>query len=61
MIADAEVVERAAIRFSNQAAGQLRGVAGGLRLTTNELVANSMVIPALPSSARPIPMCRWTW
>ncbi|HEX7943584.1 MAG TPA: LysR family transcriptional regulator [Phenylobacterium sp.] len=48
MIPDAEMVERAAIRFSNQAAGQLRGVAGGLRLTTNELVANSMVIPALP-------------
>ncbi|WP_293907714.1 LysR family transcriptional regulator [Phenylobacterium sp.] len=48
MIGDAEAVERAAIRFANQAAGQLRGVAGGLRLTTNELVANSMVIPALP-------------
>jgi DNA-binding transcriptional LysR family regulator len=47
MIPDAENVERAAIRFSNQAAGQLRGVAGGLRLTTNELVANTMVIPAL--------------
>ena len=47
MIADAELVERAAIRFSNQAAGQLRGASGALRLTTNELVANTMVIPAL--------------
>ena len=47
LIADAETVERAAIRFANQAAGQLRGVAGALRLTTNELVANTMVIPAL--------------
>lgn len=47
MIPEAENVERAAIRFSNQAAGQLRGVSGALRLTTNELVANTMVIPAL--------------
>ena len=47
MIADAENVERAAIRFANQAAGQLRGAAGALRMTTNELVANTMVIPAL--------------
>lgn len=47
LIADAELVERAAIRFSNQAAGQLRGASGALRLTTNELVANTMVIPAL--------------
>ena len=49
MISDAEAVERAAVRFANQAAGQLRGAEGGLRLTTNELVANSMVIPALPA------------
>ena len=47
LIPEAENVERAAIRFANQAAGQLRGVAGGLRLTTNELVANTMVMPAL--------------
>lgn len=47
MIAEAENVERAAIRFANQAAGQMRGVSGALRLTTNELVANTMVIPAL--------------
>jgi DNA-binding transcriptional LysR family regulator len=47
LIAEAENVERAAIRFANQAAGQLRGVAGALRLTTNELVANTMIIPAL--------------
>lgn len=47
LIGEAELVERAAIRFANQAAGQLRGVSGALRLTTNELVANTMVIPAL--------------
>lgn len=47
LIAEAENVERAAIRFANQAAAQMRGVSGGLRLTTNELVANTMVIPAL--------------
>lgn len=47
LIADAEAVEQAAIRFANQAAGQLRNVSGALRLTTNELVANTMVIPAL--------------
>jgi len=47
LIGDAEMVERAAIRFANQAAGQLRGVSGALKLTTNELVANTMVIPAL--------------
>lgn len=47
LIGDAELVERAAIRFANQAAGQMRGASGALRLTTNELVANTMVIPAL--------------
>jgi DNA-binding transcriptional LysR family regulator len=47
LIAEAEAVEQAAIRFANQAAGQMRGVSGALRLTTNELVASSMVIPAL--------------
>lgn len=47
MMPEAENVERAAIRFANQAAGQMRGVSGALRLTTNELVANTMVIPAL--------------
>jgi DNA-binding transcriptional LysR family regulator len=47
LIPDAEAVEQAAIRFANQAAGQLRGVSGALRMTTNELVANTMVIPAL--------------
>jgi DNA-binding transcriptional LysR family regulator len=47
LMAEAENVERAAIRFANQAATQMRGVSGALRLTTNELVANTMVIPAL--------------
>ncbi|WP_430422623.1 LysR family transcriptional regulator [Phenylobacterium sp.] len=47
LIPEAENVERAAIRFANQAAIQMRGVSGALRLTTNELVANTMVIPAL--------------
>jgi DNA-binding transcriptional LysR family regulator len=47
LIAEAEKVEQAAIRFGNFAAGQLRGVGGSLRMTTNELVANTMVIPAL--------------
>ena len=47
LIHDAEGVEQAAIRFANQAASQMRGVSGALRLTTNELVANTMVIPAL--------------
>jgi len=47
LITHAELVEQAAIRFANEAEGLLRGVSGGLRLTTNELVANTMVIPAL--------------
>lgn len=47
LIPEAESVERAAIRFENHAASQMRGVAGALRLTTNELVANTMIIPAL--------------
>lgn len=47
LIAGAETVEAAAIRFANLAATQERGVSGALRLTTNELVANTMVIPAL--------------
>jgi DNA-binding transcriptional LysR family regulator len=47
LVTEAEKVEQAAIRFGNYAAGQLRGVGGSLRMTTNELVANTMVIPAL--------------
>ena len=47
LIAEAEKVEQAALRFGNFAGGLLRGVSGNLRLTTNELVANTMVIPAL--------------
>ncbi len=47
LIAEAESVERAAIRFGHLAASQLRGVTGAVRLTTNELVASAMVIPAL--------------
>jgi DNA-binding transcriptional LysR family regulator len=47
LIPEAENVERAAIRFANLAATQMRGVSGALRFTTNELVANTMVIPAL--------------
>ena len=47
LVADAEAVEQAAIRFANHAAGQLRDSSGALRLTTNELLASTMVIPAL--------------
>lgn len=47
MIPEAETVERAAIRFANQAASQMRGVSGALRFTTSDLIANNMVIPAL--------------
>ena len=47
LIPEAEHVEQAAIRFGHLAAGQMRGVTGALRLTTNELVASTMVIPAL--------------
>lgn len=47
LIVEAERVEQAAIRFGNTAAGLLRGASGALRMTTNELVANTMVIPAL--------------
>ncbi len=47
LIPEAETVEQAAIRFANRAASQMRGVSGALRLTTNELVAHTMVIPAL--------------
>jgi DNA-binding transcriptional LysR family regulator len=47
LIPEAEMVERAAIRFSNEAEGQKRGASGALRLTTNEVVANTLVIPAL--------------
>ena len=47
LIGEAEGVERAAIRFGYLAASQLRGVTGAVRLTTNELVASAMVIPAL--------------
>jgi DNA-binding transcriptional LysR family regulator len=55
LIAEAEKVEQAAIRFDNFAAGQLRGAGGSLRMTTNELVANTMVIPALGDFRRAHP------
>ena len=47
LMSEAEKVEQAALRFGNFAAGLLRGASGALRMTTNELVANTMVIPAL--------------
>ena len=47
LVADAEVMEGAAVRLAGQAASSARELGGTLRFSTTELVANTAVIPAL--------------
>lgn len=47
LVAEAERVEQAAERFGNRAAGHQRGLAGVIRVTSTEMVANLMLMPGV--------------
>ncbi len=47
LVAEGETVERAATNFHNRARAHGRGLAGSLRLTCTEIIANTSVTPAL--------------
>jgi molybdate transport repressor ModE-like protein len=48
VLADIEVMERAAVAVRQKIEVQRRGVAGMLRITLSEMLANTMVTPLLP-------------
>lgn len=47
LVAEAERVERAAERFETRAAGHRRGLAGAIRVTATEILANMMLMPGI--------------
>ncbi|MCR5874033.1 LysR family transcriptional regulator [Phenylobacterium sp. J426] len=47
LVAEAERVEHAAERFGNRAAGHQRGLAGVIRVTSTEMIANLMLMPGI--------------
>ncbi|WP_374574937.1 LysR family transcriptional regulator [Phenylobacterium sp.] len=47
LVGEAEKVEAAAQGFASRASAHVRGMAGSIRLTANELIAQLMVTPAL--------------
>lgn len=47
LVDEAERVERAAERFGNRAAGHQRGLAGVIRVTATEILANLMLMPGI--------------
>ncbi len=47
LVAEAERVEQAADRFGNRAAGHRRGLAGVIRVTATEMIANLMLMPGI--------------
>lgn len=47
LFAEAEKVERAALAFGNRAETHGRGVAGSIKITCSEILANSSITPAL--------------
>jgi Transcriptional regulator len=47
LLAEAERVEQAALRFGNRAAGRRRGLAGVIRVTATEMMANLMLMPGI--------------
>ena len=53
--AEAEKVERAAEAFESRAAAHKRGMAGAIRLTANELIANMMLTPGMAEFRRLYP------
>lgn len=55
LIAEAEAVERASEGFTHQARALARGMAGVVRVTTNEVLANIALVPALSEFRRLYP------
>jgi DNA-binding transcriptional LysR family regulator len=55
LLAEAEKVEQAAGTFGSRAAQHQRGVAGAIRLTATEIVANTVLMPALAEFRRLYP------
>ena len=55
LIAEAERLEQAAHGFASRAASHQRGVAGTLRVTCTEILANMVVTPGLPEFRRLYP------
>jgi DNA-binding transcriptional LysR family regulator len=47
LVAEAEKVERAAVAFENRAQAHQRGMAGAIKLTCIEILANSTITPAI--------------
>ncbi|MFN3583951.1 LysR family transcriptional regulator [Phenylobacterium sp.] len=47
LVEEAERVERAAERFANRAAGHQRGMAGSIRVTATEIMANHVLMPGV--------------
>lgn len=47
LLEEAERVERAAERFASRAAGHRRGLAGAIRVTATEILANLMLMPGI--------------
>jgi len=47
LVEEAERVERAAERFANRAAGHQRGMAGSIRVTATEIMANHLLMPGV--------------
>jgi DNA-binding transcriptional LysR family regulator len=58
LVAEAERLEEAAASFDNRAAGHRRGLAGVLRVTATEILANLVVTPSLPEFRRRHPDIR---
>lgn len=55
LVADAKAVERAATAFDNHAQAHQRGLAGSLRITCIELMANMALTPAIAEFRRQYP------
>ena len=55
LMAEAEKVERAAETFGTRASAHRRGLAGAIRLTATEMVANTVLMPALAEFRRLYP------
>src|SRR5690606_22007553 len=55
LMAEAEKVEAAAQAFDSRAAAQQRGLAGNIRITATEIIANAAVTPALGEFRRLYP------
>lgn len=55
LLAEAEKVERAAAVFGNRAQAHQRGMAGSIKLTCSELLANTWITPALGHFRRQYP------